>query len=87
MTDERHHVHVAVVGMAIGDPIVVDAYGTNPHAAERKNAGRKRCRVQLVEQILYRDRRFDVRGILDDQVRQGGDLVLSRREGARKVKR
>jgi hypothetical protein len=43
--------------------------------------------VQLVQQIIDRDLSLDVRGILDDQVRQGGDLVLSRRGGARKVKR
>jgi hypothetical protein len=43
--------------------------------------------MELIEQLVDRDLSLDVRGILDDQVRQGGDLVLSRREGARKVKR
>jgi hypothetical protein len=73
--------------MAVRDPIVIYANGTDSHAAERENSGRKRSRVQLIEQVVDRDLSLDVRGILDDQVRQGGDLVLSRREGARKVKR
>jgi hypothetical protein len=40
--------------------------------------------MQLIEQLVEFDRVLDIRGILDDQMRQG-DLLLSCARGARTV--
>ena len=71
VADQRRDVHEAVIGRLVGDAVSVGSMRANAQAAERKHAGAERARMQLIEQRIERDLILDVRGILDDQVRQG----------------
>ncbi len=71
VADQRREVHETIVGRLVRDAVGVSAMRTNAQPAERKHARAERTRVELVEQRVERDPLLDVRGVLDDQVRQG----------------
>ena len=61
----------AVLGRLVCDAVRVGAMRAHAQPTERKDAGAERAGVKLVEKRIERDLILDVRGILDDQVRQG----------------
>src|SRR5262245_21909225 len=68
---QRRDVHEGVIGRLVGDAVGVGSMGANAQAAERKDARAEGTRMELVEERVEGDLILDVRGILDDQVRQG----------------
>jgi hypothetical protein len=71
MTDERRDVHEAIIWRLVGNAVGVGPMGANAQAADRKDARAEGTGMQLVEERVEGDLILDVRGILDDQVRQG----------------